>query len=36
MYRTGEAGLIFKNNFGAKAVPSELLRALFIINTLPE
>jgi len=36
IYRAGEAGLIFKNNFGAKAVPSELLRALFIINTLPE
>jgi len=36
IYRSGEAGLIFKNNFGAKAVPSELLRALCVINTLPE
>jgi ABC-type amino acid transport substrate-binding protein len=36
LYRSGEAGLIFKNNFGAKAVPSELLRALFVINALPE
>jgi ABC-type amino acid transport substrate-binding protein len=36
IYRSGEASLIFRNNFGAKAVPSELLRALFVINTLPE
>jgi polar amino acid transport system substrate-binding protein/glutamate/aspartate transport system substrate-binding protein len=36
IYRSGEASLIFKNNFGAKAVPSELLRAMFVINTLPE
>jgi polar amino acid transport system substrate-binding protein/glutamate/aspartate transport system substrate-binding protein len=28
IYRSGEASLIFKNNFGAKAVPSELLRAM--------
>jgi polar amino acid transport system substrate-binding protein/glutamate/aspartate transport system substrate-binding protein len=36
IYRAGEAGRMFKNNFGAKAVPSELLRALYVINTLPE
>lgn len=36
LYRSGEAGRIFKSNFGANAVPSELLRALYVINALPE
>lgn len=36
VYRSGEVERIFKNNFGADAVQSELVRALYLISALPE
>jgi polar amino acid transport system substrate-binding protein/glutamate/aspartate transport system substrate-binding protein len=36
LYRSGEVDRIFKNSFGANATQSELLRALYVINSLPE
>jgi ABC-type amino acid transport substrate-binding protein len=36
LYRSGEVDRIFTNSFGAKASQSELLRALYVINSLPE
>jgi ABC-type amino acid transport substrate-binding protein len=36
LYRSGEVERIFKNNFGANATQSELLRALYVISALPE
>lgn len=36
LYRSGEIERIFKNSFGAKAKQTELLRALYIVNGLPE
>lgn len=36
LYRTGEVLPIFRRNFGERALPSELLKAMFVINALPE
>lgn len=36
LYRSGEIERIFKNSFGANASQSELLRALYVLNALPE
>jgi polar amino acid transport system substrate-binding protein/glutamate/aspartate transport system substrate-binding protein len=36
LYRSGEIELIFRNSFGANAVQSEMLRALYLISALPE
>lgn len=36
LYRTGEILPIFVRNFGESAVPSDLLKAMFVINALPE
>jgi ABC-type amino acid transport substrate-binding protein len=36
LYRSGEVDRIFKNNFGAQASQSELLRSLYLISALPE
>ncbi|MEM7023190.1 MAG: amino acid ABC transporter substrate-binding protein [Pseudomonadota bacterium] len=36
IYRSKEVDLIFKNSFGAKASKSELVQALYLINSLNE
>ena len=36
LYRTGAVGRIFTASFGADANPSDLVRAIYLLNALPE
>jgi ABC-type amino acid transport substrate-binding protein len=36
IYRSGEIGTIFQRTFGGKAEPSQILRTLYVISSLPD
>jgi ABC-type amino acid transport substrate-binding protein len=36
IYRSGEIGAIFQRTFGGKAEPSQILRTLYVISSLPD
>jgi ABC-type amino acid transport substrate-binding protein len=36
IYRSGEVGTIFQRTFGGKAEPSQILRTLYVISSLPD